>query len=186
MMRARLVLTAAVAGVAGVAMVPAAPATASCAEESGPAGSPVIFVGTAEVERRGYTQFEVDEVWAGPDLAPQVWVLSGQQQPPWPLSLFSAVGSSIDAEFVDGEQYVVGASRSFSTSACSVSEAVDTKAPGGVREPTEDGATGADPPIGPVEQVVWVAGTVAALAAVTRLLRRRRTGARRAELPTPT
>lgn len=100
-------------------------------------------------------QFQVDEVSAGPDLAPQVWVLSGQEQSPWPLSLLSAVSSSIDAEFVTGKQYVVGASRSFSTSACSVSAAVDLPAPGEVREPSEEGTLGADPPAGPVEQALW-------------------------------
>lgn len=182
-MRARLVLTAALAG---VALVPALPAAASCAQDSGPAGSPVVFVGTAEGERRGYTQFEVEQVWAGPDLAPRVWVLSGQEQPSWPFSLLSGVGSSNDAEFVSGRQYVVGASRSFNTSACLVSEAVDAKDPGEVREPNEGGMTGADPPIGPVEEAVWFAGAVAALAAVTHLLRRRRTGARRAGITTNT
>ena len=98
-------------------LVPVSPATASCAEDAGPQGSPVIFVGTAGEERRGYTRFEVGEVWAGPDLAPEVWVLSGQKQAPWPLSLVTGVSSSADAQFDDGEQYVVGASRSFSTSA---------------------------------------------------------------------
>ena len=185
MMQVRLVLSAALAG---LAMVSASPAAASCAQGSGPAGSPVIFVGTAEGERRGYTQFEVDQVRAGPDLAPRVWVLSGQKQPPWPVSLFSAVGSSVDAEFVSGKQYVVGASRSFGTSACSISETVDAKAPGEGREPTEDGMTGADPPIAPIEQALWVAGAVAALAAVIPLLRRRRrrTSARGAGTPTTT
>ena len=130
--------------------MPGSPAAASCAQDSGPGGSPVIFVGTAEAERRGYTQFEVDEVWAGPELAPRVWVLSGQEQPPWPLSVLSGVGGSTDAEFVNGKKYVVGASLSFSTSACSVSEAEDSNGANEVRKPSEDGTTGADPPIGPV------------------------------------
>ncbi len=93
--------------------LPGAPAHASCAEGAGPAGSPVIFVGTAREERRGFTRFDVREVWAGPDLAPSVWVLSGQEQPPWPLWMFQAVGSSVDADFLPGEQWVVGATESF-------------------------------------------------------------------------
>ena len=67
----------AVAGVCGVLLQPQ-PALASCAAEPGPSGAPLVFVGTAEGERRGYTQFEVAGVLAGPDLAPEVWVRSGR------------------------------------------------------------------------------------------------------------
>ena len=130
-------------------MLPTGPAAASCAADSGPEGSDVIFVGTVENERRGYTRFAVDEVWAGPDLAPEVWVLTGQEQPPWPLSLFSAVSSSVDADLLEGEPYVIGASRSFSTSACSIGDVETARAPADVRQPVEDGDPGADPPIGP-------------------------------------
>ena len=118
----------------------AAPSYASCAQDSGPDGAQVIFVGTADGERRGFTHFSVTEVWAGPDLSPGVWVLSGQRQPRWPFNLFSAVGSSVDAHFVDGGRYVVGASRQFETSACSVDEVPSGRtAPGrptDVRAPT--------------------------------------------------
>jgi hypothetical protein len=147
---------------------------ASCAEDSGPDGAPVIFLGSAESERRGYTRFAVEEVWAGPDLAPEVWVRSGQDQPPWPLSLLSAVSSSDDANFVHEGWYVVGASRSFDTGACSVTEAdAGTRHPG-AREPVDDGAEGVDPPIGPFEQALWVAGLLALAAATVGWLRRRR------------
>jgi len=47
-----------------------APAVASCAQDSGPGGSDIVFVGTAQEERRGFTRLAVDEVWLGPDLAP--------------------------------------------------------------------------------------------------------------------
>ena len=152
-----------------------APSYASCAVGSGPEGSPVVFVGTAQEERRGYTRFEVEEVWAGPDLADEVWVLSGQEQPPFPLNMFSAVGSSADAEFVDGERYVVGATRQFGTNACSVAEAVDLDAqrPAGARSPVDGGSTGADPPIGP-----WTIGLTGVgagvLGALLVTVRRRR------------
>lgn len=76
-------------------------------------------------------------------------MLTGQEQPPWPLSLFSAVSSSDDADLVEGEQYVIGASRSFSTSACSIGNVGTARAPADVRRPVEDGDPGADPPIGP-------------------------------------
>ena len=155
-------------------LLPVQPAVASCVEGSGPDGSPVIFVGTAETERRGYTRFSVDEVRVGPDLAPEVWVLSGQEQPQWPMNLLSAVGSSTDAHFIDGEKYVVGASRSFGTDACSIAEADGRTRSTSAREPVDDGAPGADPPIGPLGQTLWVAGVLALVAAIVGFLRRRR------------
>lgn len=157
----------------------APPSYASCASDSGPSGAPVIFVGTADAERRGFTRFSVSEVWAGPDLAHEVWVLSGQRQPRWPLNLLTSVGSSVDAEFVDGDRYVVGASQRFQTSACVIRELPSdrTRAPGrpaSVREPTPDGSTGASPPIGPLGQGLWVAGVVATIGSASALRRRRR------------
>ena len=165
-----LIVAVAVSGV----LLPAQPAEASCAQGAGPDGAPVVFVGVAESERRGYTRFHVEKVWDGPDLAPEVWVRSGQEQPMWPLSLFYGVGSSVDADFVSGERYVVGASGSFATDACSVTEANARLRRAGAREPIADGAVGADPPIGPVGQSLWVAGVLAFAGAGVALLRRRR------------
>lgn len=101
-------------------------------------------------------------------------VLSGQEQPPWPLSLLYGVSSSVDAYFVRGHRYVVGASRSFATAACSVTDAAGTPCPADAREPVEEGLQGADPPMGPATQTVAVAGVITALAAAVHLLRRRR------------
>ena len=164
----------AAAAVLASLLLPPHPAAASCAEGAGPRGQPVVFVGAAEGERRGYTRFAVQEVWAGPDLAPEVWVQSGQEQPPWPLSLLSAVSSSADAEFVEGERYVVGASRSFDTGACSVAEATDDQR-AGARTPVADGAVGADPPTGPVGQALWAVRSAGVVAGGVSWLRRRRT-----------
>ncbi len=155
------------------------PAEASCAEGSGPAGSDVVFVGTAEEERRGYTRLVVEEVWHGPDLAPEVWVLSGQEQPPFPFNLLQVVGSSNDADFVDGHRYVVGASDSFQTGACSSEEVVGAteQAPGRPRNPRgpeAEGLEGADPPAGPWEIGLVSAGVVLATGGLVRWLRRRR------------
>lgn len=158
--------------------VPLAPASASCAAASGPEGSPIIFVGTAEDERGGYTRFTVSEVWEGPDLAAEVWVLSGQQQPSFPFNLISTVASSVDADFTDGERYLVGADGEFETNACRVQEMstvpADQAPPNGVREPTGDGATGADPPLGPVEQGLLVSAVLALMISSAVLWRRRR------------
>lgn len=150
------------------------PASASCAEDSGPAGSAIVFVGVAEAERRGYTRFAVAEVRKGPDLAPEVWVLSGQEQPPWPLSLFSAVSSSNDADFVAGERYVVGTSSTFAIGACAITKVDDdVRRPPDGRDPVGDGATGADPPMGPVGQTLAVVGVLGVAIGVIVLLRRR-------------
>ena len=159
----------------------ASPAHASCSSESGPSGAPIIFVGTADAERGGFTRFTVTEVWAGPDLAPEVWVLSGQEQPRWPLNLFLGVGSSDDAEFVHGDRYVVGASKAFHTGACAVDEVPAGRRgaagrPENFRMPTADGAEGANPPIGPLAQGLWVAGLATVLGTAAALF-----GAHRAD-----
>jgi hypothetical protein len=167
--------TMAVLMLSGALLLPVSPATASCAEDSGPDGAPVIFVGTADAERRGYTRFEVEEVWTGPDLAPEVWVLSGQEQAPWPLNLISNVSSSTDASFVEGRRYVVGASESFATGACAISTKVRSNP--AARAPVEDGDRGADPPAGPLELALWAVGFLALIAAavgLVRTLRRRK------------
>lgn len=163
---------------AGVA---AAPSYASCAEDSGPAGSPVIFVGSVEQQRGGFTQLSVSQVLTGPDLAPEVWVQSGQEQPPWPASLLLAVGSSGDAELLPGHRYVVGASDSFRTDVCSVSESSSASDPAALgdrpataRAPVPNGAEGADPPLGPVGQGLLTAGFLAVLGSAVVLLRRHR------------
>lgn len=172
---------AAALALAAVGAANVAPAYASCAEDSGPAGSPVIFVGSVEDQRRGFTQFSVGEVLTGPDLAPHVWVQSGQEQPPWPASLLLGVGSSGDAELLPGQRYVVGASADFHTNACSVSEfssSSDSAAvgdrPAPARAPVPSGSAGADPPLGPVGQGLWIAGFLAVLGSATALLRRHR------------
>lgn len=163
---------------ASLLIVPAGPAYASCASDSGPLGSSIIFVGTAVEERRGYTRFEVSEVWEGPALAPEIWVLSGQEQPTWPLSLLQVVGGSNDASFESESQYIVGASRSFQTNDCVV-EAVGasdpaTPQPDDVQPSTKDGLPGADPPIGPVGQGLWLAGIAAVVGAAVFARRRQR------------
>lgn len=156
------------------------PAVASCAQDSRPDGAPVVFVGRAEEERRGFTRFAVTEVWAGPDLAPEVWVRSGQEQPPWPLSLFGSVGSSVDAEFEPGASYVVGTSEDFVTTLCTSQPLTERAAqpaaaiPSDARAPSDRGTTGLDPPLGVVGQSLWGAGAMAVLVAGIVFVRRQR------------
>lgn len=130
----------------------AVPASASCAQDSGPQGSPLVFVGQVEENRRGYTELRVDEVWRGPSLAPMVWVRSGQEQPPWPLNLIATVSGGTDADLLVGNRYVIGASKQFDANACtvaeasSVSESTGLNPPTGFFEPVATGSAGADPP----------------------------------------
>jgi len=94
-----------------------APASASCAELPAEAllAQPVVFLGTAAQERQGYERFAVEESWRGPRLATNVWVQTGQDQPPWPMSMLAGVGSSGDATFSTGRRYVIAASADFRT-----------------------------------------------------------------------
>ncbi len=120
------------------------------------------------------------EVWAGPSLAPDVWMQSGQEQPTWPLSLFEGVGSSSDADFDPGGRYLVGATRDFETNVCTVEKVARrtdlAPRPDGVSAPSEGGLQGADPPLGPVGQGQWLASAAAVLGAVLLVrVRRRRT-----------
>lgn len=154
-------------------------AHASCTEDSGPAGSPVQFLGVAEEERRGFTRFMVVEVWEGPDLAPEVWVQSGQKQSPWPFSAVTSVGSSVDADFRDGATYLVGATDDFTTNECTITETSAggedlADQPDKTRAPVTDGTQGADPPIGPLARTMWVAGVLVVLGSVIALVRRSR------------
>lgn len=157
----------------------ALPSRASCGSDSGPQGSQVIFAGSAQEERRGYTRFSVTEVWAGPDLAPEVWVQSGQEQPPWPFGLLQGVSSSGDVQFPIGAPYIVGATHDFRTDACTVEPAgpaSDDLRPQQVRSPVADGRTGIDPPVGTGEAALRF-GTLAVVAGLAVMLygkRRRR------------
>ena len=92
----------------------------------------------------------------------------------WPLNMFSSVGGSGDADFGSGERYVVGAGRSFDTHACTVTASDTSTRQRHAREPVTDGSTGADPPIGPLGQTVWLAGVLGAAAAAVALVRRHR------------
>jgi hypothetical protein len=93
--------------------------------------------------------------------------------------LLQAVGSSVDADFVDGHRYVVGASNQFSTNVCNIEElsGPTAQAPGrpkGPREPVAEGLVGADPPAGPWEIGLVSAAVVLAAGGLVRWVRRRR------------
>lgn len=148
-------------------------AHASCAEDSGALGSDIVFTGTMMEERRGFARFEVTNVWVGPDLAPEVWVLSGQEQARWPFFFLVGVSSSNDATLEIGEEYVIGASADFYTDDCSIGAGVDER-PTDVRAPSADGLTGADPPLPGWLGIVGLLAFPAALIAIVGYVRRRR------------
>lgn len=154
----------------------ASPSSASCAAGSGPAGSAVVFRGTAVEQVHGYARFAVAEVWAGPDLAPEVWVQSGQTDP--------GVSASTDADFEVGRRYVVGASRGLQTNACSVSwpgAGSSVQRPTHVRAPVANGLTGDQPAWGPRNLVTLGVGSLSAAAVVgvvLALVRQRRTSSK--------
>lgn len=131
-----------------------AAAVASCAGEfvDVAADADSLFVGTVEETGDGFTRFQVEEVWRGPDLAPETWVQTGQEQPPWPLSLFESAASSTDADLAVGRRYVVGTYGDFVTNSCLVAEMGNAAEfgdlkPANVREPVAQAPQGADPPV---------------------------------------
>jgi hypothetical protein len=159
-------------------------AQASCAGpfKSAARDANQVFLGTVSAERRGYTQFMVEQVWRGPDLAPQVWLLSGTPQAPWPINLVLRTASPGDADLVAGRRYVVateGGDR-FHTNACIVQEAdqrlIAALAPEDPREPVSSGATGTRPPL---SNVVLSLSTLVGLAGLFVLGMRRRAARRR-------
>lgn len=138
----------------GLAVVPSKRVDASCAAEftDVAADADSLFVGKVEEAREGFTRFQVEEVWRGPDLASEIWVQSGQEQPPWPISLFEGGASSVDANFVEGRRYVVGTYGDFVTNSCLVQAMGDEailadRKPADIREPIAQGSQGADQPV---------------------------------------
>lgn len=156
--------------------LPVSTASASCAEDSGPSGSAVQFVGTVLDERAGHTRFGVFEVWTDPDLAREVWVRTELEPPAWPWSLVSGHSSSVDADLAEGATYAVGASADFVSSACTIVEAdavADEDRPESSRPPTDDGLTGSDPPLAPATITALVIGAAATALLIGLWLRRR-------------
>ncbi|MGN0065412.1 MAG: hypothetical protein ACI379_14335 [Nocardioides sp.] len=137
-----------------------------------------VFSGIAEKNDGPYTRFSVQRVWEGDDLAADVWVLAGQEQAPWPLSLLVGVSSSVDAEFEVGQQYVVGTTEEFATNVCQVATLDELSVPEDARQPVAGGEKGAELPMGPLGRTVLVVGVVGGLVLLFRALRRRVHGPR--------
>lgn len=146
-------------------LLPASPAAAdTCTALEGTVDAPVVLVGTVEAAWSEHARLAVDEVWAGPDLAPVVWV--------------EAAEGDLGGDYlVPGERYVVAADEGFRTDLCGVAAVSDVNRPAAVREPVADGATGTDAPRSAAEALAWsagAAGLVAAAGVLVLLVRRRR------------
>ena len=146
----RLILTA----VAVVLVAVPSGARADCAQPTASSllalaaeGERSVFVGMV-VHGGDVARLAVDEVWSGPDLAPDVAVRTGPDQLPWPASRVLQTASSVDADLRLGERYLVATHGAFATDLCSsmVADAeVLAEAPADARSPTADGLRGHRP-----------------------------------------
>jgi hypothetical protein len=144
-------------------LVTASPAAAtSCTALTGTPDAPVVLVGTVEAAWSEHARLAVDAVWAGPDLAPVVWVEAVEDD-------------DLGGDYlVPGERYVVTADESFRTGLCGVAAVGDVTPPADVREPVEGGLTGADAPRSTAELLAWGAAGVGLAGVLVLLVRRRR------------
>lgn len=132
------------------------PASADCAQptatsllELAAKGEHSVFVGMV-VHGGDVARLAVDQVWSGPDLAPEVTVRTGPDQRPWPASRLLRTASSVDADLLLGERYLVATHGDFATDLCSSMVAdrdVLAAAPTDARPPTTDGLPGHRPGI---------------------------------------
>lgn len=133
-----------VAGAPGAAHADCAQPTAQYLRDLTMTGERSVFVGT--VEQGGdqhLARLRVEEVWSGPDLVEVVWVRTGMPQPPWPLSEVAPRRSSVDADLVLGERYLVATHGNGATDLCSSMLAdaeVLEAAPPDAQPPTPDGS----------------------------------------------
>lgn len=158
MRRAALMVVAAAVAV----LLPASPAAAdTCTALEGTVDAPVVLVGTVVAAWSEHARLAVDEVWAGPDLAPVVWV--------------EAAEGDLGGDYlVPGERYLVAADEGFRTDLCGVAAVGDVTRPAAVREPVGGGLTGTDAPRSAAELVAWSLGGTVLAAALVLLVRRRR------------
>ncbi|TCI96898.1 hypothetical protein [Aeromicrobium sp. IC_218] len=165
-----------VAATALAVLLPASPASAwICGPPDTEA--PVVLLGTAESVRSGHAQFAVEEVWAGPDLAPVVELETGVD----PLNGRIYLSG--------GQRYVVTADESFRTSYCEAHPVYDgddlATRPAEVRHPVADGRTGPERPPSVTETVAWGVGAAAVAGALHLLAGRRRASGSRETVTPP-
>ncbi len=157
MRRAVLVVATALA-----VLLPASPAAGWICAPLDTSGSPVVLVGTVDSAGSERARFAVEEVWAGPDLAPVVELQTGVD--PMDGSVYLS----------RGERYVVTADASFRTDVCGVASVADVTRPADVRGPVAGGLTGGESSHPLVPVVAWGAAGGAAVAALVLVVRRRR------------
>jgi hypothetical protein len=146
-------------------LLPASPAAAwTCGPPDTEA--PVVLLGTVESVGSGHARFAVEEVWAGPDLAPVVELQTGADPMTGRIYLSG------------GQRYVVTADESFRTSYCEAHPVHDDEdlaiRPADVRHSVADGRTGPQDPPSAIENVAWGTGAAAVAGALHLLVGRRR------------
>ena len=132
----------------------------------------VQFVGRVVELEQGLIRFRVEEVWAGPDLTPTVWVDAGHGGRGTGSSAFDPSAFAPEA----GDRYLVGASADLRSSPCGVRRVDEDAELGGVRPVTVraaalDGLEGEGP-----GHAVLLSGLVVALVGAATLLGLRHLG----------
>lgn len=138
------------------------------------------FVGTVTQQDISTARIDVEQVWYGADLAPTVVVKTGQDQLPWPLSVFLRSGSSADVALEPGTTYVIameGGTQELRTNSCLVAEATKpllALAPDDARAPVPGAISGMPAGIFSTGVAVAGVGVLVALALAVIVARRRR------------
>jgi hypothetical protein len=144
-------------------LLPASPAAGWTCAPLDTSGSPIVLVGTVESAGSDRARFAVEEVWAGPDLAPVVELQTGAD--PMDGSVFLS----------RGERYVVTADESLRTGYCQVFlvDESEVARPAEVREPVAGGLTGRESPRSQGQALAWGASGTTLAAGLLLLARRR-------------
>ena len=167
-----------VLAVALLIALPADVARASCGGPFRPTRAAWVFVGTAVRQTASHALIDVEQVWRGRDLAPEILVKTGQDQPPWPLSMFGGLHGSGDIALEPGRRYVVGLEEGpvLRTNNCVVVEATPellAKAPDDARGPVPGAVSGMSPARW-IAPALWGGVALALIGALTVVVRRRR------------
>jgi len=156
-------------------VLPQAAHATSCARdlETAVLTQPVQFVGRVVQLEQGVIRFRVEEVWAGPDLAPAVWVDAGRDGRGTGSSAFEPAAFAPEA----GDRFLVGASGSLHSDPCSARRVDEDTELAALRPPTvRAAAVGGLEGEGPGHTVL-LSGLAVALGAAAALAGLRRLGA---------
>lgn len=152
------------------------PAGAACGAGASPYDAATVFVGKVLENRRGYTRFEVMAVAKGPDLAKEVWVLTGTPQGLAQVVLGGDASGTDDARLDEQQTYLVGTDAGFVADACSTQADPSGKVVSATppRGPVASGSTGLEPPLSAGSVYLTGAGVLGVLVALVMVVVRDR------------